>query len=66
VSAADESLDRAEELLARLEAAREKLESADDPDQAIAVLQELSELAKQIEAELQQARRAAEADAADA
>jgi hypothetical protein len=63
---ADESLTRAEELLARLEAARERLESTDDPDQAIEVLQELSELAKQIEVELQAARRAAEADATDA
>jgi exonuclease VII small subunit len=63
---ADESLTRAEELLARLEAARERLESTDDPDQAIEVLQELSDLAKQIEVELQSARRAAEADAADA
>jgi exonuclease VII small subunit len=62
---ADESLDRAEELLARLEAARERLESTDDPEQAIEVLQELSDLAKQIEAELQAARRLAEADAAD-
>ena len=61
---ADESLTRAEELLARLEAARERLESTDDPDQAIEVLQELSDLAKQIEVELQAARRAAEADAA--
>jgi hypothetical protein len=63
---ADESLTRAEELLARLEAARTKLESTDDPDQAIEVLQELSDLAKQIEVELQAARRAAEADAKDA
>ena len=63
---ADESLDRAEELLARLEVAREKLETSEDPEQAIEVLQELSDLAKQIEAELQSARRAAEADAADA
>jgi exonuclease VII small subunit len=60
---ADEALGRAEELLARLEAAREKLESTDDPDQAIAVLQELSDLARQIEVELQAARRATEADA---
>jgi hypothetical protein len=60
---ADESLSRAEELLARLEAARERLESTDDPDQAIEVLQELADLARQIETELQAARRAAEADA---
>ena len=63
---ADESLTKAEELLARLEAARARLESTDDPDQAIEVLQELADLAREIEAELQRARRAAEADAADA
>ena len=34
--------------------------------QTIEVLQELAELAKQIEAELQRARQAAETDAADA
>ena len=60
---ASDSLGRAEELLARLEAQREKLEATDDPDQAIEVLQELAELARQIEVELQAARRAAEADA---
>jgi exonuclease VII small subunit len=63
---ADESLTKAEELLARLEAARARLESTDDPDQAIEVLQELADLAREIEAELQRARRAAETDAADA
>jgi exonuclease VII small subunit len=63
---ADESLTKAEELLARLETARARLESTDDPDQAIEVLQELADLAREIEAELQRARRATEADAADA
>ena len=63
---ADESLTKAEQLLARLEAARARLESTDDPDQAIEVLQELADLAREIEAELQRARRAAETDAADA
>ena len=63
---AEESLSKAEELLERLEAARERLEATDDPDQAIAVLQELAELAREIESELQRARRATEADAADA
>lgn len=63
---ADESLSKAEGLLARLEAARAQLESTDDPDQAIEVLQELADLAREIEAELQRARRASEADAADA
>jgi hypothetical protein len=63
---ADESLTKAEALLARLEAARARLEATDDPDQAIEVLQELADLAREIEAELQRARRATEADAADA
>lgn len=63
---ADESLSKAEGLLARLEAARARLESTDDPDRAIEVLQELADLAREIEAELQRARRASEADAADA
>jgi hypothetical protein len=62
---ADESLAQAEALLARLEAARARLEAA-TPEEAIEVLQELADLAKQIEAALQDARRLAEADAADA
>jgi hypothetical protein len=62
---AEGSLAAAEELLARLEAARSRLEGTDDPEQAIEVLQELAELAKQIEVELQRARAAAEADAAE-
>jgi hypothetical protein len=63
---AEEALAKTEELLARLEAARARLESTEDEEVAIDVLQELAELAKQIEAELQRARRAAETDAADA
>ena len=62
----DEALQRAEALLARIEAARATLDSTEDPDEAIAVLQELATLAKDVEAELQTARAAAEADAADA
>jgi hypothetical protein len=55
-----------EDLLTRLEAARTKLEATDDAQEAIEVLQELAELAKEVEAELQVARRSAEADAAGA
>jgi hypothetical protein len=61
---ADESLSKAEDLLARLESARTQLEETEDPERAIEILQELAELAKEVEAELQRARRAAEADAA--
>jgi hypothetical protein len=57
VSAAEESLKRAEELLDRLEKTRERLEATDDPEAAIDILGELAEIAKQVEAELEQARR---------
>jgi exonuclease VII small subunit len=60
---AEESLDHAEDLLARLESARARLEETTDPDQAIEILQELAELAKEVEAELQRAKRAAETEA---
>ena len=66
MSDAEAELAAAEQLLARLEAARQRLEQSDDPEQAIEVLQELTELAKQIEAALQRARSEAEADAPDA
>ena len=59
----EEGLSKAEDLLARLEAAREKLDQTEDPDQAIELLQELAELAKEVEAELQRAKRAAETEA---
>jgi hypothetical protein len=60
----EESLSKAEELLVRLESARAKLEQTDDPDQAIEILQELNDLAKEVEGELQRAKRAAETEAA--
>jgi hypothetical protein len=65
---ADESLTRAEELLARVEAARAELEqlstgAGGSPERAIELLGELSELAKAVEEELTRAQRAAEADA---
>ena len=60
---AEDELQNAEELLARLEAARGRLEETADPEQAIEILQELSEIAKQVEAALQRARRQAGAGA---
>lgn len=68
MSSTEDSLSRAEELLARLEAARGELDrlAADEsgsPDRALEILGELSELAKSVEEELERAKRAAEADA---
>jgi hypothetical protein len=63
---AEDSLTRAEQLLARLEAARaelEQLSEADDAQRALDVLGELAELSKAIEEELQRAKREAETDA---
>ena len=57
-------LGRAEELLARLEGTRARLDEIDEPEQAIDVLGELAEIARAVEAELQRVRR--EAGAADA
>ena len=68
MNATDDSLNRAEELLARLEAARAELEQLSageggSPERALELLGELSELAKSVEEELERAKRAAEADA---
>jgi len=63
---AEDSLARAEQLLARLEKARAELDQlaqADDAERALDVLTELAELSKAIEEELQRAKREAEADA---
>jgi hypothetical protein len=68
--ATEDSLNRAEELLAKLEAARGELdrlaseEGGGSPERALELLGELSELAKSVEEELERAKRAAEADAA--
>jgi hypothetical protein len=64
----EESLSRAVELLARLEAARGELDALAEteggsPDRALEILAELSELAKSVEEELERAKRSAEADA---
>ena len=64
----EESLSRAEELLARLEAARGELDRLAEQeggslDRALEILSELSELAKAVEEELERAKRSAEADA---
>jgi len=58
---AEESLARAESLLERLDATRAKLEATDDPEQAIELLAELSDLAKEVQAEIERAKREADA-----
>jgi len=67
MSAADESLQKAEELLERLRTRVDALEaSADaggDVDEAVDGLAEIAELAREIETELQRARQAADAGA---
>jgi hypothetical protein len=63
---AEDALNRAEELLERLEVARaelERLSRADDAEKALDILGELAELSKAIEEELQRAKREAEVDA---
>jgi hypothetical protein len=62
-----DALSRAEELLARVEAARAELEQLSEgeggsPERAIELLSELSDLAKSVEEELTRAQRAAEAE----
>ena len=59
MSGAEDALTRAEELLERLERTRVRLEETADPEAAIDILGELAEIAKQVEGELEQARREA-------
>jgi hypothetical protein len=49
--------ERLQELLERLEVARARLEAAEDPEQAVEVLSELGELARQVQVEIERARR---------
>ena len=60
---ADDSLRRAEQLLTRVEEVRARLDTTEDPERALDVLAELAHLAKEVEAEIQRAKREAEAEA---
>jgi hypothetical protein len=60
VSGAEERLRSAEQLLDRLERTRARLEQTSDPDEAIEILTELAAIAKEVEAQLQAAKREAE------
>ena len=52
-----QSVARLQDLLDRLEKARARLEATEDPEQAVDVLQSLADLAKEIQAEIELARR---------
>jgi hypothetical protein len=54
---------RLQSLLDRLEAARQRLEQADDSDAAIDVLQELVDLGKEVQAEIERQKREGPEDA---
>jgi hypothetical protein len=57
-----DALERASELLGQLEAKRAELEQTEDPDAAVELLTEITELAKEAHSQIELARR--EADAA--
>jgi hypothetical protein len=59
VSEGESALRRAEELLDRLERTRASLESTEDPEAAVDILSELADITRQVEAELERARREA-------
>jgi hypothetical protein len=48
---------RLQELLDRLEGARKRLAETDDPERAVDVLRELADLAKEVQVEIERARR---------
>jgi hypothetical protein len=59
----DDTLGRVEELFSRTEELRAKLEQTDDPDVANDILERLTELLKEVEAEIRKARQQAETGA---
>ena len=60
MTGAEDPLRSAEELLDRLEVTRTRLEETSDPDEAIEILTELAAIAKEVEVQLQEAKREAE------
>ena len=58
-----DAVTRLQELLDKVEAARAELEGLDDPERAVELLQELADLAKEVQAEVERARRDADASA---
>lgn len=58
-----DAVQRLQDLLEKVEAARAELEATDDPERAVQILQELADLAKEVQAEVERARREADASA---
>ena len=58
-----DAVTRLQDLLEKVESARVELEAADDPERAVQILQELADLAKEVQAEVERARREADASA---
>ena len=54
-----EHVHRLQELLDKLEATRAELEGTENAERAVAILQDLAELAKEVQAEVERARREA-------
>jgi hypothetical protein len=61
VNQAADPLDHASKLLGLLEEKRAQLEQTEDPDAAVDLLGEITELAKEAHAEIERARREADA-----
>jgi hypothetical protein len=60
----DETLGRVEQLFSRTEELRAKLEQTEDPDAANDILEQLTGLLKEVEAEIRRARQQAESGGA--
>ena len=60
---AQPAAERLQELLARLDETLAKLEGTDDPEQAVEQLTEMSELARDVQGEIDRLRREAPDDA---
>jgi hypothetical protein len=60
----DETLAHVEQLFARTEELRAKLEQTEDPDAANDLLEQLTELLKEVETEIRRARQQAESGGA--
>lgn len=53
----DEPSDRLQELLDQLEQSRTRLDEISDPDEAVEILNELNDLAREVQSELDRMRR---------